>query len=113
MISRQCLHLTRLADDLLDLARIGTGKLQLEKKRVDLRTIIADTIETRRPQLERRQQQLTSNLGDEPVWVEADPIRLAQVVSNLIDNAAKYTPEMGQIFVAITARGWRGERGSA
>jgi signal transduction histidine kinase len=103
VISRQCQHTTRLAADLLDVARIGTGKLQLDRKRVDLRAIVADTIDTRRTQIERRRQQLTMALGAEPVWVEADPVRLAQVMSNLIDNAAKYTPESGQICVAITS----------
>ncbi len=102
VIARQCQHTTRLAADLMDVARIGAGKLLLERQRVDLRAIVAETIETRRTQIERRRQELTLALGAEPVWVEGDPIRLAQVVSNLIDNAAKYTPESGRISVAIT-----------
>lgn len=103
VIARQCQHTTLLVDDLVDAARIRTGKMHLAKQRIDLRTIVTETIETRRTQIERRRQQLTTALGTEPVWIEADPIRLTQVVSNLIDNAAKYTPESGQISVAITS----------
>jgi signal transduction histidine kinase len=103
VIARQCLHTTHLADDLLEVARLGTGKVQLEKQRLDLRTIVLGTLEARRTQIERRQQHVTISLGAEPVWVDADPIRLTQVVSNLIDNAAKYTPERGHISVGITS----------
>ena len=102
VIARQCEHTTRLAADLLDVARIGAGKLLLERQRVDLRAVVAETVETRRAQIERRRQELTVVLGAEPIWVEGDPVRLAQVVSNLIDNAAKYTPETGRISVALT-----------
>ena len=72
-----------------------------EKQRIDLRTVVTDAIDERRLQMERRSQQMTTDLGASPVWVDADPIRLSQVMSNLIDNAAKYTPENGQIVVAI------------
>jgi signal transduction histidine kinase len=102
-IARQCRHMTRLAEDLLDVARIGTGKIQLDKRSVDLRALISETIQSRLTQLERRGQHVTTDLGTAPVWVEADPIRLAQVLSNLIDNAAKYSPENREILVAITS----------
>jgi signal transduction histidine kinase len=103
VIVRQSHHVSRLVDDLLDIARIDRGKLQLQRQLVDLRTVVAETIETRRPQIERRGQVLTIELGGQPMWVDADAIRLAQVVSNLVDNAAKYTPEKGRISVAVTA----------
>jgi signal transduction histidine kinase len=72
------------------------------RKRVDLRTIPTETIEARRPQIERRRQELSIDIGHEPVWIDGDPVRLAQVLSNLLDNAAKYTPEKGRISVAVT-----------
>jgi signal transduction histidine kinase len=105
VIVRQSHHVSRLIDDLLDIARIERGKLQLVKRTVDLRTVVAETIETRRPQIERRRQRLTIELGAEPVWVDADPVRLAQAVSNLVDNAAKYTPENGRMSVTVSFEG--------
>ena len=104
VIARQCRHMSRLVEDLLDVARIGHRQIQLERRRLDLRTIVTETIEERRIQIERRRQHVTADLGASPVWVDADPVRLSQIMSNLIDNAAKYTPENGQILVAITRR---------
>jgi signal transduction histidine kinase len=101
VIVRQCRHMSRLVDDLLDVARIGNGKIELQKRRIDLRTIVTEAIDERRLQMDRRGQQMTTDLGTSPVWVDADPMRLSQVISNLIDNAAKYTPENGQVFVEI------------
>jgi signal transduction histidine kinase len=103
VIARQYRHMSRLVDDLLDVARMSNGKLQLEKRRLDLRTVVTQAIDERRVQIDRRRQNLTADLGVAPIWVNADPIRLSQVMSNLIDNAAKYTPEHGKIVVAITA----------
>jgi signal transduction histidine kinase len=103
VIARQTEHVSRLVDDLLDIARIGSGKLHLERQTVDLRGIVAQTVETRRAQIERRRQVLTTDLGAEPVWVDGDPVRLAQVVSNLVANAAKYTPVDGHISVALSS----------
>ena len=103
VIARQSRHMSRLVDDLLDVARISNGKLQLDKRRLDLRTVVTQAIDERRVQIDRRRQNLTADLGHSPIWVNADPIRLSQVMSNLIDNAAKYTPEHGNIVVAITA----------
>jgi signal transduction histidine kinase len=106
VIARQSIHVSRLVDDLLDIERIASGKLELAKRIIDLRTIVDEIIESRRAQLERRRQRIETDLGLQPVWVDADPIRMAQVVSNLIDNASKYTPEDGQIFVATTSEPW-------
>ena len=103
VIVRQSRHMARLIDDLLDVARIGGGKLKLERDTVDLCTIVSQTIETRRAQIERRRQTLTVDVCPEQVWVDADPVRLAQIVSNLVDNASKYTPDDGRISVAMSA----------
>ncbi len=101
MISRQSRHLLRLADDLLDMARIESGKLQLDRQPVDARAIVSDSVAAHRLQMERRHHALTLDLGDEPIVIEADPTRLSQIVSNLVDNASKYTPEHGKIAVSL------------
>jgi signal transduction histidine kinase len=105
IISRQVQHVTRLIDDLLDLERIDHGKLQLDVRPVDLREIVANTLESRRPDAQRRQQSLTMQVAPDPVVVDADAVRLAQVLSNLVDNAVKYTPDGGHITVALTTDG--------
>lgn len=105
VIARQSSHMSRLAEDLLDIARIESGKLELDRRPVDLRAVVAGTIDARRSQIERRGHSLTVELGSAPVIVEADGVRLAQVVSNLVDNAAKYTPEKGHISVALLRAG--------
>lgn len=103
MIGRQVEQLTRLINDLLDMARIEHAKLQLDLRSLDLRKIVTDTLESRRADAERRKQSLTMHLTRQPVMVDADAVRLVQVVSNLVDNAVKYTPDAGHIDVALTA----------
>ena len=103
IIGRQVQQITRLINDLLDMERIDHGKLRLEVRPVDLREIVTNTLESRRPDAERRQQSLTMQLAQDPVLVDADAVRLVQVVSNLVDNAVKYTPDAGHINVAVTA----------
>ena len=103
IIGRQVQHLTRLVNDLLDIERIEHGKLQLDLRSVDLRQVVTTTLESRRGDVERRRQSLTIQLAQDPVCVDADAVRLAQVVSNLVDNAVKYTPDAGHINVAVTA----------
>jgi signal transduction histidine kinase len=103
VIHRQSRHASRLVDDLFDIARIGTGKLKLDITTVDLRRIIVDAIDARRAQIARRQQQLRLELGSHPVFIEGDAVRLTQVVSNLIDNAAKFTPDRGEIVVSLSS----------
>jgi signal transduction histidine kinase len=105
IIGRQVQHVTRLINDLLDIERIDNGKLQLEVRPVDLREIVTNTLESRRADAERRKQSLTIQLTPDPVVVDADAMRLVQVVSNLVDNAVKYTPDDGHIKVAVTADG--------
>lgn len=102
VISRQCQHVSRLVDDLLDIARIGTGKLELQKQTVDLRMIVEQTIEARRSQIELRRHRLTVEFAPGPVILQADPVRLTQLLSNVLDNAAKYTPEGGDITIVVS-----------
>jgi signal transduction histidine kinase len=105
MVERQCRHVSRLVDDLLDIARIESGKLELDVQPVDLRAIVTDTVEGRRAEVDRRRQVVTVQLANAPIVVHADPVRLVQVVSNLVDNAAKYTPDAGHIAIAVTSEG--------
>lgn len=105
ILARQSQHMTRLADDLVDVARIERGQLELERCVVDVRAIVVETVEARRAQIERRRHSLNVEIGAVPILVDADPVRLAQVVSNLVDNAAKYTPERGTITIALSVEG--------
>lgn len=97
MMDRQVQQLVRLVDDLLDLSRIMQDKIELRKERVELSTVVARAVETAQPTLDAQGHELTVALPKESVWLEADPIRLTQVVSNLLNNAAKYTEKGGRI----------------
>ncbi|MDO8680656.1 MAG: response regulator [Acidobacteriota bacterium] len=115
MIDRQVDHMVRLIDDLLDVSRITAGKLPMRKARVQLADILNLAIETARPHLQQAHQELTVSLPAEPMHLEGDSARLAQVFANLLHNASKYTEPGGQI--ALTARITNGmaaspERGS-
>jgi signal transduction histidine kinase/ActR/RegA family two-component response regulator len=94
---RQLKHMTRLVDDLLDVSRIMRGKIELRKEKVELAAIVARAVETARPLVEGSRHQLEVSLPDEPLWLEADLVRLAQAVGNLLCNAAKYTEPGGTI----------------
>ena len=99
MMKRQLEHVVRLVDDLMDVARIGGGKVALRLQTVDLRTLIDRAIETSRPRIEAGHHHLTIDTPDNPIWISADDIRLVQVFTNLLINAAKYTPDGGRITV--------------
>jgi len=101
LLDRQVAHLTRLIDDLLDVSRITSGRIQLKKEPVDLSLIIARAIETSRPHVEKRKHRLSLKTPDEAIYVEGDSVRLVQMVDNLITNAAKYTDEGGSISVTL------------
>ncbi len=105
MMERQLGQMVRLVDDLLDVSRITRGKVELRLERLDLRTVIQRAIETAQPWIENHQHKLTVSLPDRPVCVDADPTRLAQVFSNLLNNAAKYTSEGGNIDLQVTILG--------
>jgi PAS domain S-box-containing protein len=101
IIERQVGQLTRLVDDLLDVSRITTGKIELKKEETNLVTILNSAIETARPHIESAQHRLTLSFPSEPTTLRADPVRLAQVFSNILHNASKYTPHGGEIHVRV------------
>ena len=97
LMDRQIQQMVRLVDDLLEVSRIGRGKISLQKAPVDLAEVVATAVETSRPLIDSHRHKLTVMLPDRPVRVEADAARLAQVLSNLLNNAAKYTEDGGRI----------------
>jgi signal transduction histidine kinase/ActR/RegA family two-component response regulator len=107
MMEQEVRHLTRMVDDLLDVSRITRGKIQLRQETIDLASAVAGAVEAVRPQMEAQRQELAVALPPEPVYLEADPTRLEQVLSNLLNNAAKYTEPGGRIDVAVERDGGR------
>lgn len=105
MMERQLGQMVRLVDDLLDVSRITRGKVELKRERLDLRSIIQSAIETAQPWIESQKHQLTVTMPEQPVCIDADPTRLAQVFSNLLNNAAKYTSEGGAIDLEVSTLG--------
>lgn len=101
VLERQARQLVRLVDDLLDISRITRGKVELRKERVDLASIVRSSIETSRPLMEAAQHELEVSLPEAPIELEADAARLAQVLGNLLNNAAKYTPARGRISLSV------------
>ena len=107
MMDRQVRQLTHLVDDLLDVSRISRGLVQLRKERVDLATVVSRAVETTRPAIEERQHDLTVALPRDPVWLDGDPVRLEQILGNLLTNAARYTEPGGRISVLAEREGDR------
>ncbi|WNG49328.1 GAF domain-containing protein [Archangium minus] len=105
IISRQVEHLVRLVDDLLDVSRITRGKIQLKRGCIELMTVLVKAVEMASPLLEQRSHHLELPQASEPLFVDGDPARLAQVVANLLNNAAKYTEPGGRIVVTTTCEG--------
>jgi PAS domain S-box-containing protein len=103
IIGRQVRHLTGLVDDLLDVSRVTRGLVELQRERVDLKAVVASAVEQARPLLEARRHRLDQTMDATPAWVDGDRIRLVQVVANLLNNAAKYTPQGGAIALALEA----------
>jgi CheY-like chemotaxis protein len=97
--------MVRLVDDLLDISRITKGKLRLTKERIELRVIANRAAESARPLLDARKHEFSMSLPTEPLWVEADPARLEQIVVNLLNNAAKYTDPGGLIRLSVSRAG--------
>ena len=103
VIERQTKHITRLVDDLLDVSRISRGKITLNKQPLELATIVNHAMETSRPLIQAHGHSLSLSLPSESVWIDGDLIRLAQVISNLLNNAAKYSEPNRQIWLTATA----------
>lgn len=105
VMQRQISQLARLVDDLMDVARITRGKITLRKERVDVREIIRAGVETSLPSIQTMNHELTLDMPSRPVWIQADATRLAQCVSNLLGNAAKYTGQNGRIDISVGRHG--------
>lgn len=101
VLGRQVRHMTRLVDDLLDIARIGSGKIQLHRERLDLAQVVRGTAEDHRTTFEGAGLVLDVELPADPVWVLGDPTRLSQVVGNLLNNAVKFTNAGGRVQVRL------------
>jgi signal transduction histidine kinase/CheY-like chemotaxis protein len=101
MMARQLGHLVRMVDDLLEISRVTLGKITLQRSRVDLRDVLASALETTRSLIDARGHALEVRLAEGPLAIDVDPTRLSQVFANLLNNAAKYTPDGGAL--AITA----------
>lgn len=101
VLDRQTEQLTHLVNDLLDVSRITSGKIQLQQECFELSRAILQAVETNRPLIDQRGHQLNLSLASEPIFVMGDPVRLAQAVGNLLNNAAKYTDPGGQIAISL------------
>ena len=99
IMERQVKSLVRLVDDLLDMSRITQGKIELRRQDIDLADVVGQAIETVRPLIDSQEHELTVSLPDEPVLLHADPTRLAQIIANLLNNAAKYSDRRGHIWL--------------
>lgn len=104
MMDRQLSHLVRLVDDLLDVSRVSQGKIELRRQPVELETMVLSALEASRPSIEASGHRLTVQMCSDPLWLAADPVRVSQVVGNLLNNAVKYTPEGGEILLSTV---WR------
>jgi PAS domain S-box-containing protein len=105
MMERQLSQMVRLIDDLLDVNRISRGKIPLRKSRVPLADVVRQAVETSRPLLEHARHHLTISIPPEPIFIEADPTRIAQVFSNLLNNAAKYSDREGHVWLTVERQG--------
>jgi CheY-like chemotaxis protein/two-component sensor histidine kinase len=105
IIDRQTEHMTRLVEDLLDVARITRGTIELRLERVDIATILRGAVEASNTLVTKARHQLKVTLPAEPIFVDGDPTRLQQVVTNLLDNAAKYTDPGGRIWLSAQREG--------
>ena len=105
VIDRQMQLMTHLIDDLLDISRIALNKLELRRERVSLVTVVQGAVETSRPLIEQHGHELIVTLPPEPIPLEADLTRLAQVFVNLLNNAAKYSERGGRIWLTAEREG--------
>ncbi|MDQ3040731.1 MAG: HAMP domain-containing histidine kinase, partial [Pseudomonadota bacterium] len=101
IMDRQVRQMVRLVDDLLDVSRLGRGKIGLRIERVDLVSVLDEAVEAARPAIQRGDHELTFAQPPQPVWLHADPQRLVQVFGNLLNNAAKFSEPGGRIAVVV------------
>jgi signal transduction histidine kinase len=104
-MGRHVRHLSRLIEDLLDIARIDQGKISLKKERLALQEVLAFAVETSQPYIEAARHRLILDIEPKPIWLDADHARLVQIVSNLLGNAAKYTPPGGEVRLSAGLAG--------
>jgi two-component system CheB/CheR fusion protein len=104
-MARQVKQLVRLVDDLLELSRVSGGRLRLRKTRTPLRDVVRDAVASVRPIIERQRHDLQVSVPDDPIELEADSARLTQVFANLLNNAARYTPEGGRLAIEVEREG--------
>jgi CheY-like chemotaxis protein len=104
VIDRQMQHMARLLEDLMDVSRVSKGRIELRRERLDLCRIVQDAVETSRPLIDQHQHELTIELPTVPLYVDADRVRMAQVFSNLLNNAAKFTQPKGHISLSVEPR---------
>lgn len=104
VIERQVAHMSRLIQDLLDGSRLSAGKIRLEYNTLDLADLLHQAVETGRPAIEERQQNIVLRLPQHPVWMRGDSVRLTQIFCNLLDNASKYSPNDSEITVNLDER---------
>ncbi len=105
MMQRQVSHMVHLIEDLLDVARINSGKVELRKEKVELRAVVTNAVESSLAAMDAAHHSLDLRMADESLVVDADPVRLVQVLGNLLTNAAKYTPERGRIELSVGREG--------
>lgn len=107
MMERQLNQLVRLVDDLLEISRVSRGAFELRNERVELAAVVTNALETSDPLIKGARHELCVSLPEKPLWIEGDPVRLAQIVANLLNNAAKYTAPGGRIEVSAEEKdGW-------
>jgi signal transduction histidine kinase len=105
IFDRQTMHMSRMVDDLLDVARLERGKLELRRERVDLNSLVSAAVDACMPVIESGGHRVKLHLANEPLLLDADPVRIEQLLTNLILNASKFTPHAGEISVHTTVEG--------
>ena len=105
VIDRQVNQMVRLIDDLLDVSRITSGKIRLQRQIVDVNRIVGHAVEASQPLIDERNHRLSIQIPAQAIWIEADQARITQVVTNLLNNAAKYTDNGGEIHLSVRAEG--------